>query len=210
VPDWRASMKKCVFCCVLMLLTAPRASAGIINGNFEAGNTGFSTAYTYSPGNIGAQQSYDILHNPSTAHPSATSYGDHTTGSGLMLAINGSTTANQLIWAQTVAVDPNATYTFSAWISSWVSAAPGQVDVLFNGVSIGTMNAPSTTAVWTPFSATWNSGAATSVNIELRNLSTADVGNDFAIDDLSLSGGPAAVPEPSSLLLAASACGLLG
>jgi hypothetical protein len=107
-----------------------------------------------------------------------------------------------LVWSETVAVAPNTTYDFSASISSWFASAPGQLDVLFNGKSIGIINAPSTTAVWVPFSTYWNSGSATSAVIELRNLRTADVGNDFALDDIALNGpGPITVPEPTGLAL---------
>jgi hypothetical protein len=165
----------------------------IVNGDFEQGNTGFTTQYTYSPQGIGGAQTYAIVNDPHTVHPSAASYGDHTTGKGLMMAVNGATTPNVLVWGETVAVTPNATYEFSGWISSWTPSAPGQLNVLFNGSSVGIMNAPSTTAVWVEFSANWNSGSATSVAIELRNLSTADIGNDFALDDISLTG-PSAPP----------------
>jgi hypothetical protein len=176
----------------------------LVNGNFESGNTGFTTGYNFSNGTgIGTQRVYDILTNPYPAHPSAASYGDHTTGTGLMMAVNESTTPNVLVWAETVAVVPNSDYVFLAFISSWVSAAPSQLDVRFNGASIGTISAPATTAVWVPFSANWNSGSATSATIELRNLTNADVGGDFALDDIILTGPePAAVPEPSMLILA--------
>ncbi|HYT90309.1 MAG TPA: PEP-CTERM sorting domain-containing protein [Gemmataceae bacterium] len=203
---------KRLLCGVLLLLAASPSRAGfIINGDFSSGNTGFTTNYVYSPGAIGAQQSYDVLSNPFPAHPSAASYGDHTTGSGLMMAINESTTANQLIWSETVAVMAGSNYLFSAWVSSWVATAPSQVDILFNGVSIGLIQAPSTTAVWVESTATWNSGIATSLTIELRNRTHADVGGDFALDDISLSGpSPAAVPEPSTIVMALSALGVAG
>src|SRR5207237_639953 len=136
----------------------------------------------------------------------AASYADHTTGHGFMMAVNESTTANRLVWGETVPVDPNTDYHFSAFISSWTAPAPARLNVLFNGVSIGEMDAPSTTALWVGFTADWNSGAATSAAIELRNINNVDIGGDFALDDISLTGpsltAAPAVPEPSSLLLA--------
>jgi hypothetical protein len=189
-----------------LLLGASHARAGlIVNGDFEQGNTGFTTQYTFSPGDIGPAQSYDVVDNPAHSRPhdiSPISYGDHTTGHGLMMAVNGAEVPNVLVWGETVAVSPHTTYQFSAWISSWFPAAPESLDVRFNGASIGTMTAPSTTAVWVPFSTTWDSGSATSAAIELRNLGTADVGNDFALDDISLAGPSGSpIPEPASVVL---------
>ena len=161
----------------------------LVNGDFEGGNAGFTTQYTYSHGDIGPAASYDIVDNPAHSRPhdiNPVSYGDHTTGSGLMMAVNGATTPNMLVWGETVAVEANSTFQFSAYISSWFAGAPAQLDVLFNGTSVGTMTAPSATGVWVPFSVSWNFGSATSAAIEIRNLSTADVGDDFALDDISL------------------------
>jgi hypothetical protein len=191
---------KWLLCCVLTLLSASCASAGIINGDFEAGNTGFTTAYTYSHGDIGPQATYDVVDNPAHSRPhdsDPVSYTDHTTGHGLMMAINGAETPNVLFWGQTVAVDPNQDYLFAGWVSSWFGPPVESFHVIFNGTSIGTVTAPTTPAVWVPFSFRWNSGSSPSAAIELRNLNTDDIGDDFAIDDLSIQ----AVPEPTSLTL---------
>jgi hypothetical protein len=190
----------------LSLFPAAQAKADlIVNGDFEQGNTAFSSNYFFSPGNITPTRTYDIVTNPALSRPGATApvaYGDHTSGTGLMMAVNGAITPDVLVWGQIVAVKPNSPYTFAAFISSWTAAAPGQLDVVFNGTSIGIMNAPSITAFWSPFSASWNSGSATSVVIELRSLSTSGFGNDFALDDLALKGPDTlAVPEPASVVL---------
>jgi hypothetical protein len=196
------------------LLGASRAGADIIfNGNFEAGNTGFTTGYTYSPGDIGPAGSYDVVDNPAHDRPhdiNPVSYGDHTTGHGLMLAGNGAANPTTVVWSQTVAVVPHSDYAFSIWLSSWFASSPATFDIRFNGVTVGTPSAPSTVAVWQQFTAGWNSGAAASLTLSIIDTNPADVGSDFALDDISLQGPAPAVPEPSSLLLALAGAGLLG
>lgn len=40
------------------------------------------------------------------------------------MAINGSATANTIVWEQTVAVSAGTDYYFSAWVSSWIPRLP--------------------------------------------------------------------------------------
>ncbi len=187
----------------------------IVNGDFEQGNVGFSTQYTYAPGDIGGAQSYDVVDNPAHSRPhdiNPVSYGDHTTGSGLMMAINGAEVPNQVFWSETLSVAPNSDYDFSVWISSWFPTAPATLDIRFNGVSVGTPSAPSTVAVWQQFTTTWNSDGNTTLKIEMIDTNLADIGSDFAVDDISLNGpSPTTSPEPSSLVLfAMGGVGLAG
>src|SRR5262245_35251540 len=94
------------------LLTGPNL---VLNGSFDAGNSGFTTQYNYSPGDIGPARSFDVVDDPAHARPNAfdpVSYQDHTTGTGLMLAANGAVTADVVVWSETVAVTPNTDYVF--------------------------------------------------------------------------------------------------
>src|SRR5262245_56943309 len=64
----------------------------ITNGDFALAITGFTSGYTYSPGNILDPGTYDVVDNPAHSRPNdneSASYGDHTSGTGLMLAVNG-------------------------------------------------------------------------------------------------------------------------
>jgi hypothetical protein len=197
---------------VWLLLVAPELRAGlIINGNFEQGNTGFTTQYLFSPGDIGPALSYEIVSNPALSRPNdinPVSYVDHTTGSGLMMAVNGADVSNTLVWSQCASVNPNTDYDFSFWVSSWFGPPVAQLDVLFNGISVGTPFAPSTTAVWEEFSTTWKSGIKSSLTIQIRMTNGADIGRDFALDDIMLTR-PQVVPEPSSLVLCFTMVGCL-
>ncbi|MEM7479251.1 MAG: hypothetical protein AAF483_30065 [Planctomycetota bacterium] len=175
------------------------ARAGLIlNGDFESGNTGFTSDFTFSPGNIVPASTYDIVTSPRLSHGSAASYGDHTTGSGLMLAANGSTSPNTAVWSQMVNVSQGQTYEFGVWTSSWFSPAGLQLQI--NSVDVGAGFAtPGTNGVWEQTVRTWSSGTATTALISLINTTTAFSGNDFALDDITFdSTSTAAVPEPST------------
>ena len=118
-----------------------------------------------------------------------------------MFAGNGAEVPNVIVWSETIAVVPNADYSYSMWITSWFSGSPATFDILFNGVSVGIPTAPSTVGLWQEFSTTWNSGSATSVTINIIDTNLVDIGSDFAMDDLSLYGpSPNPVPEPASVV----------
>lgn len=197
---------------MLALVALPTASSAnlIVNGDFEAGNTGFSSDYAYSPGNITGAGVYDILTDPSPAHNLAASYGDHTSGAGKMMAVNGSTDAGDLVWGQTVSVQANAIYDFAVYISSWYSGAPAELEFTVNGTAIGSLVAPMQTAVWELAFATWDSGAATSALIEVRNAQTAFGGNDFALDDFYFGNPIFSDPVPEPAMLGLFGLGLAG
>ena len=161
------------------------ASNLIVNGDFESGNTGFSSGYPFGPINL-FEGVYGVLTDPFSVHPAAASFGDHTSGLGLMMAINGVGSPGIVVWSQSVPVTANTDYEFSAWIASWHPTSPAQLQFLINGSSIGTFTASSTTGAWLKFAAIWNSGASTSATIEIINLNIEPFGNDFALDDLTL------------------------
>jgi hypothetical protein len=167
-----------------------RGAELLINGNFEAGNIGFSTDYHYSPNSILGFEQYAITSNPRLVHNQATSFGDHTSGSGLMMAVNGPFSSNNLtVWAQTVSVQANTTYSFSAWVSSWTNYPPESnalLDFSINGRSLGTFRAPSPGGIWKEFCTHWDSRSDTTASIRIVVLNPGQfIANDFALDDLS-------------------------
>ena len=117
----------------------------LVNGNFEAGNSGFSSDYVYSQ--LGAAATYTILTNPANAHEAASSFGDHTSGSGQMMALNGADSSNVVVWSQSVTVSPNAIYEFSGWVASWFPEPRANLQMRVNNTPIGTVLAPSSTGL---------------------------------------------------------------
>jgi hypothetical protein len=166
----------------------------IVNGDFESGNTGFSSDYTFTPGSLTTETVYDLPSDPHSSYLAAVSFGDHTSGSGLMMAMNGAMMAGVGVWSQNVPVIANTSYRFSVWVASWYPESPAQLQFLINGNQVGTFTASSTAGLWQQFEAIWNSGANTSAAIEINNLNINAQGNDFALDDLAFSSFPCGTP----------------
>ena len=109
----------------------------IQNGNFSSGNTGFTSNYHYNPGDLWSEANYDIITDPSSSHSMFSSCGDHTTGSGNMMVINGAGTPNISIYCQSVTVTPNTYYSFSTWLCSVYPGSPATLQFSINGVLLG-------------------------------------------------------------------------
>jgi hypothetical protein len=200
------------------------ASELITNGNFNAGNTGFTTSgtpFTYSAGSLGPGE-YTIGTNPSTYN--STYYAnitDHTTGSGNMLIIDGDGNTKD-IYSTTVTTAANTTYYLSAWFANIETApnkttpcstCPGGVSFvnspvlvfLINGVQIGgTIHVDSIDNNWNQFYTSWNSGAGGSTTIEIRNIITTSNGNDLALDDISFNTSCSNLTNLSTIGVASS------
>ncbi len=198
--------------------------------NFNAVSPSFTTEYTqqqsyytgvatsglwpeeYYAVNTSAWSNY-----PSTPQGYHTAFHgqDHTnnySGARNFLMVNGSTSLigtparQRIIWQQTVTVDPNTDYYFSAWAMNLNPTSPAQLQFEVNGVLVGTVadlnlaEKPTTESAvglsnWMRFYSNpmWNSGSATTAVIRIRNLNTTAGGNDFGIDDISF-GTLASIP----------------
>lgn len=163
-------------------------SMNAVNGNFSSGNTGFSSNYTYNPTSIWNEGTYAVGPNPNTVHPNFGTWGDHTTGSGNYMLINGSTTSNRMLWQQNISFPPNTTITMEWWMLTFVTPS-GSVILKVNGQNIGSsVSTPSTTGVWRRSQFTFTSPNSTGTsNVQIITVSSLVAGNDFGIDDISFS-----------------------
>ncbi|MFH2143669.1 MAG: PKD domain-containing protein [Bacteroidota bacterium] len=162
----------------------------VTNGDFELGNTGFTTDYLLCavPGSCGMGDY--IVANNGSVHHSAWTCTDHTSGTGNLMIFDGSTTAGTNAWCQTVTVTPGTDYTFSCWASAmtnWWNLNPADLHFLFNGIDIGNIITPlNPVCGWNQFTGNWNSGINTTVNICIIDNDVEFGGNDFGLDDISL------------------------
>ncbi|RYD34659.1 MAG: hypothetical protein EOP87_08805, partial [Verrucomicrobiaceae bacterium] len=168
---------------------ALRAQNLIANGDFELGNQGFTSSYTYSATNLTPAQTYGVLKLPKQAHSLFANPGDHTTGTGFMMVVNGASAPPQPVaWTQEVDVAPGTDYTFSIWACNLYGASPSQLEMRINGAVLPpAAEVPIPLGDWTNFSRTWNSGASTTARLEILFATTSYTGNDTALDDFSFS-----------------------
>jgi len=190
----------------------------INNGSFEYGGSGV--------GFVIDGQGYNLLTPPYSGSTSAGNYafvtnpqlintqfflssGDHTSGTGKMLAVDGNSTGGQQrLWKAgnngggICDLNIGQTYVFSYWIRT-ISAAVSNnseladIGVSFNNASNVTLEfgdalAPLPNFGWRQVRYTFTPTNAC-VNIEIYNNNTGFVGNDFALDDIALT------PPPSPL-----------
>ena len=195
--------------------TSASGSNLLANADFNGGNTGFTTSYRYvatqyAIGNTSSgvypEGTYTVGSSAVTYHPNFQGTG-HTSGvaNDRFLIVNGAS-AIRTFYSQTVAVQPNRYYTFSAFFNNLLPPpAPATGDgipemgFVINGESVsGTIRAERSPDVWFSFSDVWFSGNNTSATFEIRNVSTATGGNDLAVDDVyfgSCNLAPTAVPD---------------
>lgn len=163
------------------------------NGDFSAaGHTGFTSQYTYIPPNgstgpfgaLSAESYYTVTTNPHISHSSFSSFGDHTSGSGRMMVVNGAPQNNVTVWTQDITVEPNTSYIFSIWGASAYPTNPAQLTFSINGSQLGNIQLSATTGNWQNFTVQWDSGSNTTATIGIVNQNTVANGNDFALDDI--------------------------
>lgn len=163
----------------------------IYNGDFELGNTGFTSQYDYTSGSM-TQGQYFV----GTSVPNGWWQGcaDHTSGTGNMMILDadcgtsGTGSFSADFWCQAVGVIPNTDYYFSAFIAD-ASGSPTtpNIALVMDGIQVTTFQPAPGPCNYQEMSFIWNSGTATSVNICLKDILNECSGADFAIDDISFS-----------------------
>ena len=156
----------------------------VVNGDFNQGNVGFTSAYQYNS-NLWAEGTYYVDYDASLHHESFVGLG-HNGGNFMM--VNGATSPGTNVWTEQITVHPNTYYAFSTWVCTLAGTAD-QVALLqfsINGTQIGNVfSAPPYTNEWRQFYELWYSGNSTSATITILNQNTVGSGNDFGLDDIS-------------------------
>lgn len=164
----------------------------VSNGDFELGNIGFSSAYTYVS-DLWTEGTYYVGSSANTYHTGFHGHGHG--GSGNFMIVNGARIPGVNVWSQEIEVTPNKYYAFSTWVVSLNNSSRATLQFSINGQQIGeeftAPPAPSyyiegiTDDNWENFYELWYSGNSTSATITILNQNTEIEGNDFGLDDIS-------------------------
>ncbi|MGZ5444845.1 MAG: hypothetical protein ACXW5U_24085 [Thermoanaerobaculia bacterium] len=173
----------------------------IANGDFESGNSGFTSDYPYvpSPGAVLPGQYAIVNSAQASAVSSAWNVQNHGSCSttGKVLIVNGETgkSGSRRVWSQTVPVTPGREYRFCASFRNLPQCAldvKPEIEVRFSVPSTVTSSVVNTNATngcdWTQEThSVVIPGGVTSLTTEIWLDETgAGDGNDLALDDLSL------------------------
>jgi len=198
----------------LSAFAASQASANlIVNGNFAAGNTGFSSAYNYivpaGQGSLYPEGAYTVDTDPNLVHNLWASFGASPgNGSANMLIVNGAASPID-VWTGSLngTLTQGTTYRFSADVANLYSPFTGQavnpaaLQFTVGGNMLGAAYTATGVGQWNQFTATFTATAAEAglPLITIFDSQFAASGNDFALDNISLT----AVPEPTTMVAGA-------
>lgn len=161
----------------------------VYNGNFELGNTGFTTDLNYYSTGPTTRGIYSVLSN---AHSFELGFCPCNNGGNYMI-IDGSTIPEITVYSSRTIVEPNQDYVFSldlSTINNDPNQSPGNIAdiyVLINNVVVENHLMPSANCcIWQTLTLPWNSGNDTTATIIVKDHNTGPWGNDFALDNISL------------------------
>jgi hypothetical protein len=204
------------------LMMAGSANAAVnlvVNGDFESGNTGFTSDHTYvapAPNVLFPEGLYTIGTDPNAVHGYWISIDDPTN----MMIVNGATKGKTpVVWEQSIDVGPGS-YEFGAQAANVCcnslyhgSNAPSNLlfSYSFDGINFVDLGhiltaPPGDAGSFYNLGATIVSAANQTLTLRITNDITAAGGNDFAIDNIFLT----AVPEPATWAMMITGFGLVG
>ncbi|MFN7919362.1 MAG: fibronectin type III domain-containing protein [Bryobacteraceae bacterium] len=148
----------------------------------------FRSDYGYvrpGPAALYPEGKYTVDKNPNNSHNLFTSFGDHGTGFGNMLIVNG--VANSVVWQRKVSgFNPGQQYVIRLYAASVYPDNPASLQFTVNNTAVGSaLSLLPATGAWRLLTVTVP--AATSVQtIKVIDTNGSAGGNDFAIDDFEV------------------------
>lgn len=183
-------------------------------GNGHSGNNlsnaGVTTNYSYVSSEnglladgatqcyaVGTNARYYAAHNNGFFDIGMFNMGDHTTGTGNYMIVNGSTNQGKKVWEYTVQnISPGVIYQFKAYVTCLFMTPYGtsptnnylpKLQLKINDQNVGPENTIQWTngGQWVSWTQEWTAGDnVTSAKITIIDNCTNDNGNDFGLDDI--------------------------
>jgi hypothetical protein len=184
-------MKKINLFIVLFMFFSVLAKAQVNNGNFEAGNSGFSVeGGTFNDPNV--QRGYTVTTNPNSFWGWAPSMG----GNGQFLVIDLPSDVNAKFWYQNVGgLQVGKNYRLKIRAASLGNANSPLVYFVINGTRVNASWAVNQTANWQNFETNWTC-TSNSVELGLKGDQPTWWGNDLALDDVVMECTDCGTPPP--------------
>jgi gliding motility-associated-like protein len=196
---------------LLLLIGSANGSAQILtNGDFESGGSGVGFMvhdYTLINPLTGTSNPgfYARTTNPALMNSAYNAGGDHTTGTGNMLVFDGSLLSNRFFWTTgntggaIGGFTAGTTYVFSFWIKSVSNevtsddATRASIGIFFvnaNNINPANQNflAPLPSEGWVNIQYSFVA-TANNAMVRLKTNNPGPIGNDFAVDDFSITEG---------------------
>ena len=171
----------------------------ILNGNFSAGNTNFTSSYPYNVLNSGpelVEGAYSVVTKASDVHFAWGNYFDRTSGnsSGKYFVANASADTTKTVWQSNLlnVSQANTPYRFEAYLMSIYPSENNYPSLSFeigNGTSWTTMGTTTTLNFtsrgnWIFTYVDGVFGGAGDFYVRLKNSNSATGGNDLGLDDI--------------------------
>jgi len=209
--ELRYFFRKAPLLFVLLMIGSANLSAQILtNGDFETGGSGVGFMvhdYTLINPVTGTSNPgfYARTTNPALMNATYNAGGDHTTGTGNMLVLDGSLLANRFFWTTgntggaIGGFTAGSTYIFSFWIKSVSNevtsddATRANIGIFFvnaNNINPANQNflAPLPSEGWVNVQYSFVATADNAM-VRLKTNNPGPIGNDFAVDDFSITEG---------------------
>ena len=177
------------------------------NGDFSLGHTLFKSDYSHhgyptaNPLKGTGPGKFEIGNDPTQDNSAWAAVGDHTTGTGAFMLVDGSTTGTARVWDQTFSVVKGQKYNLSAWAVNFLDKAPAHLIFTINGKHVGPSLSLGSAGTWQNLNFDWTSNT-TKVTFAIVDTHTQASGNDFGLDDISFTP----VPEASTVMTFALLC----
>ncbi len=160
----------------------------IQNGDFNLGFSGFTSDYYFmsTPTGVSDHDSFAVGTDPSVYSTSTFPViGDHTTGTGNMMIVDGAIDSTKHVWCESISVNSATQYLFSFWGNLFNVPDP-KLRMTINGTPVKLFDLSGPAGQWVQYKYIFSSGGSTSIDICLYDVTIDSGGNDFALDDISL------------------------